>query len=78
MRLTTLQSRRDRIIAGLTLATLSWAVLLVLYFGKFLESYELKTYDQLCRFDAGMPKNHGIPLLWQWTRAASRRRANRE
>jgi len=52
MRLTTLQSRRDRIIAGLTLATLSWAVLLVLYFGKFLESYELKTYDQLCRFDA--------------------------
>ncbi len=52
MRLTTFQSRRDRIIAGLTLAALSWAVLLVLYFGKFLESYELKTYDQLCRFDA--------------------------
>jgi len=78
MRLTTLQSRRDRIIAGLTLATLSWAVLLIPYFGKFLESYELKTYDQLCRFDARDAENPGIPLLWQWTRAASKRRANRE
>lgn len=60
MRLTTPQSRRDRIIAGLILAALSWAVLLILYFGNFLESYELRTYDQLCRFDArdaGKPRD---------------------
>ncbi len=58
-----LQNRKDKVLAGLVLAAVAWAVLLPLYFGKFLESFELKTYDQLCRLDAEDRGPGGIALV---------------
>ena len=45
-------SRKAKIIAGSIVGGLAWGVALLLYFGNLLESYELKTYDQLCRWKA--------------------------
>jgi adenylate cyclase len=47
-----LSSRRGKIVLGSFIGGLAWALVLLLYYGNFLESYELKTYDQLCRMKA--------------------------
>jgi adenylate cyclase len=47
-----LSSRRGKILLGALIGGLAWALVLLLYYGNLLESYELKTYDQLCRMKA--------------------------
>jgi adenylate cyclase len=47
-----LSSRKGKILVGAIIGLLAWGLLLSLYYGKLLESYELKTYDQLCRLNA--------------------------
>ncbi len=48
-----LSSRKGKILLGSAIGLLAWAFVLFLYYGSILESYELKTYDQLCRLKAG-------------------------
>ena len=45
-------SRNRKIISGALIGLLAWGLVLLLYFGNILESYELKTYDQLSRLKA--------------------------
>ena len=47
-----LSSRKAKILAGATIGILAWVLISVLYFANFLESYELRTYDHLCRLEA--------------------------
>jgi len=56
----TLHSKRGKIVGGLILVFVSWIVLCGLYLVGLYESYELKTYDLLCRLevpDAPKPKD---------------------
>ena len=43
---------REKILAGVLIGTLSWAVIFLLYSYGLFEPYELKTYDTLCRYQA--------------------------
>jgi adenylate cyclase len=43
---------KGKIFSGAFIGLLAWALVLLLYSGNILESYELKTYDQLCRLEA--------------------------
>jgi len=45
-------SRSGKIISGAFIGLLAWSLVLLLYFGNILESYELRTYDQLSRLKA--------------------------
>jgi adenylate cyclase len=47
-----LSSRKGKILLGSAIGLLAWGLVLLLYYGKILESYELRTYDQLCRLKA--------------------------
>jgi adenylate cyclase len=47
-----LSSRKGKSLVGAAIGLLAWGLLLSLYYGKLLESYELKTYDRLCRLNA--------------------------
>lgn len=47
-----LSSRKGKILLGSGIGLLAWVLVLLLYFGDILESYELKTYDQLSRLKA--------------------------
>ncbi len=47
-----LTTRKGKIICGILIGLLAWVLVLLLYSGNILESYELKTYDQLCRLEA--------------------------
>ncbi|MCX5915409.1 MAG: CHASE2 domain-containing protein [Deltaproteobacteria bacterium] len=45
-------TRKGKIISGALIGLLAWILVLLLYSGNILESYELKTYDQLCQLKA--------------------------
>ncbi len=45
-------SPKRKILSGAIIGFLAWVSVLLLYWGNLLESYELKTYDQLCRLQA--------------------------
>jgi adenylate cyclase len=45
-------SLKGKILSGAIIGFLAWVLVLFLYWGNLLESYELKTYDQLCRLQA--------------------------
>jgi adenylate cyclase len=47
-----LASRQGKVMIGFFIGGLAWVLILLLYYGNLLESYELKTYDQLCRLKA--------------------------
>jgi adenylate cyclase len=47
-----LSSRKGKILVGAIIGALAWASILVLYYANLLESYEVKTYDHLCRLKA--------------------------
>ena len=47
-----LSSRRGKVLVGTIIGGLAWVLMTSLYYGNLLESYELKTYDQLCRLKA--------------------------
>jgi adenylate cyclase len=47
-----ISSRKWKILAGAIIGILAWVLVLGLYYGSLLESYELRTYDQLCRLNA--------------------------
>ncbi len=47
-----LSSRRSKVFAGSIIGGLAWVLVFLLHSGNLLESYELKTYDQLCRLKA--------------------------
>ncbi len=47
-----LSSRKGKILVGAIIGGLAWVLILGLYRANLLESYELKTYDQLCRLKA--------------------------
>ena len=52
MRFLLLSSRQGKGLVGAGIGLLAFLLVLSLYYGKVLESYELKTYDQLCRLNA--------------------------
>ena len=52
LRLPSISTRPGKVLAGVGIGILSWAFVLALYAGGLLELYELKTYDQLCRWNA--------------------------
>ena len=59
-----LSSRKGKVLTGMIIGILGWALVLLLYWGKLLESYELKTYDQLCRLNAAkLPASDEIVLI---------------
>jgi len=59
-----LSSRKWKILAGAIIGILAWVLVLSLYYGSLLESYELRTYDQLCRLNArNSPASHEIVLV---------------
>jgi len=59
-----LSTGKRKILTGAIIGILAWAVVLLLYWGKLLESYELKTYDQLCRLNAAkFPTSDEIVLI---------------
>jgi adenylate cyclase len=43
---------KGKIFSGTFIGLLAWVLVLLLYSGNIFESYELKTYDQLCRLEA--------------------------
>jgi adenylate cyclase len=43
---------KGKIFSGAFIGLLAWVLVLLLYSGNIFESYELKTYDQLCRLEA--------------------------
>jgi len=45
-------SPKGKILSAAIIGFLAWVAVLLLYWGNLLESYELKTYDQLCRLQA--------------------------
>jgi adenylate cyclase len=45
-------TRKGKIISGALIGLLAWVLVLLLYSGNILESYELKNYDQLCQLKA--------------------------
>ena len=47
-----LASRRGKLFTGAMIGILAWGLLWWAHSQNFLESYELKTYDQLCRLNA--------------------------
>jgi adenylate cyclase len=47
-----LSSWKGRVLAGAIIGTVAWFLVLSLHYGKFLEPYELKTYEHLCRLNA--------------------------
>ncbi len=47
-----LTTRKGKIISGVLIGLLAWGLVFLFYSGNILESYELKTYDQLCRLKA--------------------------
>ena len=59
-----LSSRKGKFIFGSAIGLLAWVLVLLLYYGKILEIYELKTYDQLCRLKAaGSPAPEEVVLI---------------
>ena len=52
MRYLLLSTRKGKVLVGAMIGGLAWAVAFALYSGNLLESYELRTYDQLCRLKA--------------------------
>jgi adenylate cyclase len=52
LRFLLLSSRKGKGLVGAAIGLLAFSLVLGLYYGKLLESYELKTYDQLCRLNA--------------------------
>jgi len=52
LRFIVLSSPKGKVFVGVIIGGLAWGLGLFLYYGKLLESYELKTYDQLCRLYA--------------------------
>lgn len=47
-----LSGRKERFAAAGTMGGTAWLAVLLLYSGGLLETYELRTYDQLCRWHA--------------------------
>ena len=47
-----LSTLKGKVLVGAIIGALAWGVGFALYSGSLLESYELRTYDQLCRFKA--------------------------
>jgi len=47
-----LSTRRGKILVGTIIGGLAWVLMFSFYCGNLLETYELKTYDQLCRMKA--------------------------
>jgi adenylate cyclase len=47
-----LSSRKGKILVGAIIGALAWALIFMLYSANLLESYEIKTYDHLCRLKA--------------------------
>lgn len=47
-----LSSRRGKVLVGAIIGCLAWILMISLYYSNLLETYELKTYDQLCRLKA--------------------------
>jgi adenylate cyclase len=45
-------SRKEKVLLGAIIGSLAWVLIIVLYYANLLESYELKTYDHLCRLKA--------------------------
>lgn len=63
-------------MTGVLLGALVWILLLFLYAGDFLESYELKTYDQLCRWvakDSAAPPEIVLIVVDQGSLEAARK-----
>jgi adenylate cyclase len=57
-------TRNGKIISGALIGLLAWGFVLLLYFGNLLESYELRTYDQLSRLKAnGSPAPEEVVLI---------------
>jgi adenylate cyclase len=52
LRFMLLSSRKGKGLVGAIIGLLAFVLVLSLHYGKLLESYELKTYDQLCRLNA--------------------------
>jgi len=52
LQLPLLSSYKWKILGGAIIGVLVWVLVSSLYYGNLLESYELKTYDQLCRLTA--------------------------
>ncbi len=57
-------SRKGKLLVAVIIGILAWALVLIFYWGKLLESYELKTYDQLCRLHAAkIPAPDEVALI---------------
>ncbi|HSR14060.1 MAG TPA: adenylate/guanylate cyclase domain-containing protein [Thermodesulfobacteriota bacterium] len=52
MKFPTLSTRARKIMLGAVIGAIAWLVTLILYYSGVLESYELQSYDQLCRMKA--------------------------
>jgi len=69
-------SQKGKFLAGAIIGILAWVLVLVLYYAKLLESYELKTYDQLCRMNAAnspVPDNIVLVVVDQNSLEAAQR-----
>ena len=59
-----LSSRKAKFLTAMVIGFLAWALVLLLYWGNLLETYELKTYDQLCRLHAAkVPAPDDVVLI---------------
>lgn len=59
-----LSNWKGKVLAGAMIGTIAWLLAISLYYGKFIESYELKTYDHLCRLNAAnLPTPNDIVLV---------------
>ncbi len=57
-------SRKGKLLVAVIIGILAWALVLIFYWGKLLESYELKAYDQLCRLHAAkIPAPDEVALI---------------
>jgi len=64
LRFLILSSRKGKTLVGVIIGLLAWVLVLLFYYGGFLESYELGTYDQLCRLNArNSPASDEIVLV---------------
>src|SRR5512139_1415437 len=64
MRSLLLSTPKGKVLVGALIGALGWLVALVLYSAGLLESYELRTYDQLSRLKANhSPAPQGVALI---------------
>ena len=59
-----LSSPKAKVLTGFIIGIVAWGLVSLLYWRNLLESYELKTYDQLCRLHAAdSPASQEIVLI---------------